>query len=96
MFVNKPGVFRGTSSNTWGSGYAISARCPDTPGGILRPLSAFAAGIRSAAASDSPPHGKPPGEAGTLRAEKSSHNSGNAVLPYGALSHSGQGEKFRN
>jgi hypothetical protein len=78
-------AFRGTASSNPGSGCAISASCCGTLGDILRPLSTSAAGIRFAAAFDNQPHCKLPAAVGTSRAEKTSHNSGNAVLPYGAF-----------
>ncbi len=89
------GEFRGNASSTPGSDCAISGNCRGIPGGILRLLSAFAGGIRSAAASGKPTHCKLSAEAGTSRTEKSSHNS-SAVLPYGVLSHPGRPRRFRN
>ena len=80
-------LFRDTAASSQSFGCAISASCHGTPGGTPRLPSVFAAGIQSAAASGNPHHAKRPAEAGTSRVEKSSHNSGNAVLPYGALSH---------
>ncbi len=85
-----PGAFRDNASSNPGSRCAISGNCRGIPGDILRLFLAFAGGIRSAAASGTPTHCKLSAEAGTSRAEKLSHKSGNAVLPYGALSHPGK------
>jgi hypothetical protein len=89
------GAFRDTASSNQGSDCATFASCPDRPGGILDPLPVSAAGIRFAAASDNRLPRKRLGRAGTSRAEMSSRNSGNAVLPYGRFRIQEE-QEFRN